>query len=177
MEPVSYKRRDCQDREKIEDFLAHARIGVIGIAGDEYPYTVPVNFVWHRGCIYLHGMGSGKKVRLLADNPAVSFTVYQEQGTVTDPVPCHADTAYMSVMIFGVARKVDDHAEAAEALQMVMDKYTPGFYKTKMSAAMVERYRSAMDGNAVAVFRITPKHLTAKENSAEPDALFLHKNL
>lgn len=174
MEHVSYTKRDCRDHDQINEFLASSRVGVIGIAGDEYPYTVPVNYVWHRGNVYFHGMGSGKKVRLLAENPAVSFTVYQEHGTVTDPVPCHADTSYFSVMIFGDAVKVADNNEAAEALQLILDKFMPEFYKQKLTAKLVENYRSGMDGNAVGVYRIEPKHVTAKENAVDPEAMFGH---
>ncbi|WP_019911707.1 pyridoxamine 5'-phosphate oxidase family protein [Paenibacillus sp. HW567] len=166
MEHVSYKQRDCRDQERIGEFLNTARIGVVGIGGDAYPYAVPVNYVWHEGAVYFHGMGSGKKVRLLAEHPAVSFTVYREDSTVTDPVPCKADTAYFSVMLFGEASRVTDMDEASGVLQKILDKYTPGFYKQEMTARMVEKYRSSMDGNAVAVYRLTPVHLTAKENAA-----------
>ncbi|MDF2926236.1 MAG: Pyridoxamine 5-phosphate oxidase-related protein [Paenibacillaceae bacterium] len=174
MEHVSYAKRDCRDQAVIGKFLNEARTGVIAIAGDEYPYGVPVNYVWHNGNIYFHGMGSGKKLRLLEHNSKVSFTVYKEHGTTTDPVPCHADTSYLSVMIFGEAARVTDHQEAAEALQLFLDKFTPGFYKQKLSPKMVEKYRSAMDGNAVAVIRITPVHLTAKENAVAPEEMFHH---
>ncbi|WP_058304226.1 pyridoxamine 5'-phosphate oxidase family protein [Gorillibacterium timonense] len=174
MEHVGYKQRNCEDKEKIHAFLAETRVGVVGISGDEYPYAVPVNYVWHRDSIYFHGMGSGKKVRLLEQNPNVSFTVYHEYGTVTDPVPCKADTSYMSVMLFGTAEKVKEAEEAAEALQKLMEKFTPGFYKQPIAPLLVERYRSSMDGNKVAVYRIVPKHLTAKENAADPQALFKH---
>lgn len=169
MESVSYKARECRDEEKIHRFLSQSRVGLVGIGGDEYPYVVPVNYVWHEGCIYFHGMGSGKKLRLLASHPSVSFTVYREAGTISDPVPCKADTSYMSVMVFGSAEKVTDIREAAEVLRQIINKFTPGVYKHSLSAKMVEGYRSAMDGNAVAVIRITPVHLTAKENDTAPD--------
>lgn len=174
MEQISYKQRDCQDEERIGRFLAESRIGVVGIPGDAYPYAVPVNYVWHKGKIYFHGMGSGKKMRLLGEKADVCFTVYHEHGTVTDPVPCHADTAYLSVMIFGQAERVADFEEAAEALQQVLEKYTPGFYGQTMSAKMVERYRSAKDSNPVSVFRIMPGYLTAKENPVDLAAMFKH---
>lgn len=174
MEQVSYKQRNCEDQEKINQFLANSRSGTIGIGGDEYPYVVPLNYVWVDGCIYFHGMGSGKTVRLLAEHKRVSFTVYREHGTVTDPVPCHADTSYFSVMLFGEVEKVVDHEEAAHALQVLLEKFMPGFYKQKLSANLVEKYRSGMDGNAVAVYRIKPIQVTAKENAVSPDMLFGH---
>ncbi|MBY9079746.1 pyridoxamine 5'-phosphate oxidase family protein [Paenibacillus sp. HN-1] len=169
MEEVSYTARNLKDQDQIGEFLSGSRVGVVGIAGDKYPYAVPVNYVWHDGAVYFHGMGSGKKLSLLKDNPDVSFTVFRENGTISDPVPCKADTSYKSVMIFGRAEKVEDVGEATGVLQAILDKFTPGFYKRAISETMVEKYRSAMDGNAVAVVKITPVHITAKANDAVPD--------
>ena len=176
MEQVRYKQRNCSDPEKIQLFLTNARVGIVGISTEKYPYSVPVNYVWHNGAVYFHGMGSGKKVELLSHSPLVCFTVFEEYGTVTDPVPCHADTSYMSVMLFGRARPVADSEEGAEALQKILDKYLPDFYKSKMSAALVEKYRSSHDNCPVAVFKILPDEMTAKENAAEPGSLFPHKH-
>ncbi|MNO48125.1 hypothetical protein D3C76_384540 [compost metagenome] len=47
----------------------------------------------------------------------------------------------------------------------IPDKYTRGFYKQVMSARMAGKYRSSMDVNEVADYRLTPFHLTAKENA------------
>jgi len=172
MEQIRYQRRICTDQEKINTFLQNARAGVVGINHTEYPYAVPVNFIWYKGAVYFHGVGSGKKFTLLSEKPNVCFTVYEEVGTVTDPVPCHADTAYMSVMLFGRAERVDDPEEAADVLQQLLGKFMPGFYKQKISGQLVSKYRSSLDGMGVAVFRIVPAELTAKENVAEPDQLF-----
>ncbi len=169
---IRYTARSCTDQEKINAFLTRSRVGVISMAAGDYPYAVPVNFVWLDGSVYFHGMGSGKKVDLLAAAPNVSFTVYEEIGTVTDPVPCHADTAYFSVMLFGKAQRVTDSQEAAGVLQALLQKFTPGLYEQRIQAKLVEGYRSALDGNAVSVFRVTPKELTAKENSAPKESLF-----
>lgn len=172
MEQIRYKQRNCEDSEKIERFLTETRVGVIGLSTKEYSYAVPVNYVWHDKAVYFHGMGSGKKVDLLMQSPAVCFTVFQEYGTVMDPVPCHADTSYMSVMLFGKACPVIDHEEGAQALQKIIDKYMPNFYKSKMSAALVEKYKSSHDQMPVAVFKLVPDAITAKENAAAPEALF-----
>ena len=171
MEQVSYKQRECSDTEKIESFLSQARTGVLGMSGKTYPYAVPVNFVWYDGAVYFHGMGSGKKEDILAEDPTVCFTVYREQGTVTDPVPCHADTAYMSVMIFGKAERLSDFNEAAAALQKLIDKYMPEYYSRPITGPLLERYRSSFDNRAVSVYRITPQDMTAKENLAPPDKI------
>ena len=172
MEQIRYKQRICTDQNKINDFLRQTRIGVLGLNAGEYPYSVPLNYIWHEGKIYFHGMGSGKKTQLLEEEPAVSFTVFEEAGTVKDPVPCHADTAYMSVMLFGHAKKLTDYTEAAKALQLLVEKYMPGFYRNPISASTAEHYRSSHDNRAVAVYKITPEAITAKENTAEEASLF-----
>lgn len=172
MEQIRYKQRICTDTAVIEEFLSVTRTGVLGISGAEYPYCVPVNYVWKDGAVYFHGLGSGKKVQLLKDNPEVSFTVYQEFGTVKDPVPCHADTSYRSVMLFGRVEKVEDFRESADALQAIVEKFMPGFYPGKISLALAEKYRSAHDNKAVAVYKIIPVEKTAKENVADKDNLF-----
>ncbi|WP_419770980.1 MAG: pyridoxamine 5'-phosphate oxidase family protein [Candidatus Marinarcus sp.] len=172
MNQIRYKQRVCNDQEKIGLFLSKTRVGVVSMVDGNVPYAVPVNFVWNEGKVYFHGMGSGKKVDILSKNNPISFTVFEEYGTVSDPMPCKADTAYMSVMIFGNARKVEDFEEAATALQKILDKYMPEFYKNPMSASLMEKYRSGHDQNRTAVFCISPDELTAKENYAEPEQLF-----
>ena len=131
-----------------------------------------MNYVWYEGAIFFHGMGSGKKADILSEEPPVSFTVYEETGTVTDPMPCHADTSYMSVMLFGKIEKVIDFEMAAIALWKLVEKYLPNYYKKPLTGSFIENYKSSMDGNTTAVFKLTPDHVTAKENQAEEDELF-----
>ncbi|MCC5467205.1 pyridoxamine 5'-phosphate oxidase family protein [Pelosinus baikalensis] len=172
MHQVSYTKRNCTDQNKIETFLLQERTGVLGMISDSLPYAVPVNYVWHNGSIYFHGMGSGKKVSILSKNPPVSFTIYKEHGTVMDPVPCHADTSYMSVMLFGQVAKVTDSEEAAAVLQKLLEKFMPQYYSHPLTSTLIEKYRSGMDGNGVAVYRLTPQDMTAKENAVAANQLF-----
>ena len=172
MTQIAYTQRACHDQERITDFLRTQRVGVLGLHTDDYPYPVPVNYVWHNDAMYFHGMGSNHKGELLQQAPKVGFTVFVEHGTVTARVACHADTAYLCVMVFGTAQQVTDPAEAADALQALVDKLTPGYYRSTITARMIERYRSGTGGNPVAVFRITPDLVTAKENTATADELF-----
>lgn len=174
MEGIRYKQRVWDNEQEIYAFLKEQRTGILAMQMEEFPYAIPINYVWLNNKIYFHGMGSGKKVELLKEGANVCFTVYFEFGTVTDPMPCHADTSYQSVVIFGKAERLTDFEESAEALQILVEKYMPGFYKQKMSGGLIEKYRSSMDGNGVAVYAITPVQLTAKQNKAEEADLFGH---
>lgn len=173
MQLIRYTKRVCKDKSIIEAFLKETRVGVVAMVDEEnVPYAIPVNYVWHQGSIYFHGMGSGKKESLLLENPSVCFTVFHEYGTVIDPVPCHADTAYRSVVIFGKAEKIIDANESALVLQKLLDKYTPHYYKHQLAGSLIEKYRSTHDGKVVSVFQIQPNELTAKENIAQESELF-----
>jgi hypothetical protein len=68
--------------------------------------------------------------------------------------------------------KVVDFDEAASILQNLMEKYTPGYYKHPLTATLIEKYKSSFDGNAVSIYRLTPKNMTAKENKTDENKLF-----
>jgi len=164
--------REVLDRSKVDDFLKKARIGHLGMVDGHLPYVVPLNFVWINEKFYFHGATGGRRNQVMDANPEVCCTVCEEYGTITDPVPAKTDTAYMSVMIFGKARPVDDLTEATHMLQEMMDKYVPGYYSRSLSRQHVEKYRSAVFGGPVQVYRIDPYHITAKENPVEEEKMY-----
>lgn len=109
MEQIKYTQRICNDKEKIDRFLTEKRVGTLSMCDKgEKPYALPMNYIYWKDKIYIHGMGSGKKNCILAENPSVCFTVFEEFGTVTDPVPAKCDTSYFSIVIFGKAVVVED---------------------------------------------------------------------
>ncbi|MGO4542810.1 pyridoxamine 5'-phosphate oxidase family protein [Paenibacillus sp. 2TAB19] len=156
--------RACSDQTKIDFFLNQAQTGFLGLSDGKLPYVVPLNFVWWNGAIYFHGAEEGRKVRIIADNNEACFTVSENYGTITHPVPAHTDTAYMSVMIFGKAEQVTEREEAHAAMRALLDKYVPGFYKDPLARTHLERYRSSK-GSATHVYKVSCETLTAKENA------------
>lgn len=171
MAMIRYRSRQCDDKEKTDRFLSEARIGFLGLTDGNQPYVVPLNFVWLRGSIYFHGAENGRKIELMKDNANACFTVCNEYGTLTDPVPAHTDTAYMSVMLFGKAVPVADLDEATEAMQYMLDKYVPGYYNRPLSKQHIEKYRSSF-GSAAAVYRLDPVNISTKENAFDPAKAF-----
>lgn len=173
MEQIRYTRRICTDQAKMERFLVDQRVGTLSMAGPAgQPYAVPVNYLYWNGKVYIHGMGSGKKNDLLAANPTVCFSVFAEFGTVTDAAPCKCDTSYFSVVLFGQALPVEDPEEKAQALTRLLAKFTPQLFKNPLAPQFAAKYRSALDNRAVAVYRIVPQELTAKENPVDPEHMF-----
>ncbi|MFA4134363.1 MULTISPECIES: pyridoxamine 5'-phosphate oxidase family protein [unclassified Brevibacillus] len=172
MDGVRYKMREVLDKSKIETFLQQARIGHLGMVDGHLPYVVPLNFVWTNGKLYFHGATGGRRNQVVDANPEVCFTVCEEYGTITDPVPAKTDTAYMSVIIFGKAEPIVDLDEATHMLQEMMNKYVPGYYNRPLPKQHVDKYRSAVFGGPVQVYRIDPQYITAKENPIEEEKMF-----
>ncbi|WP_442593532.1 pyridoxamine 5'-phosphate oxidase family protein [Neobacillus sp. D3-1R] len=160
---IRMKKLECTNQEKINTFLENTDTGFLGLSLNDFPYVVPLNFVWHNGNIYFHGASEGKKMEILAENQNVCFTVSASYGTMTDPVPAKTDTAYMSVMIFGEAKTLTDLPKATAVMQKMLEKYVPDYYDQPLSQTHVERYRSSL-GSKTSIIEIKTDNLTAKEN-------------
>ena len=171
MNPIRYAKRECTDQVRIEEFLAQAKTGFLGLSTKDQPYVVPLNFVWWRDSLYFHGAAEGRKIDMMNENNHVCFTISEEYGTLVSPIPAHTDTAYMSVIMFGRAEEVSDLEEATGAMQAMLDKYVPGYYHSPLAKSHVEKYRSSM-GSRTAIYRIKPTQLTAKVNDVNEEIAF-----
>ncbi|HLO12283.1 MAG TPA: pyridoxamine 5'-phosphate oxidase family protein [Pseudoneobacillus sp.] len=168
---IRMKKRECTDQEKINSFLQATETGYFGVSYEDFPYVVPLNYIWYEGKIYFHGTSEGKKMEILKQNPNVCFTVSASYGTMTDPVPAKTDTAYMSVMIFGKVEPLSDTTKATEVMQKMLEKYVPDYYHQPLSQAHLEKYRSSM-GSKTSIVEIKTEIITAKENEVEENKLF-----
>lgn len=171
MFPVRLQKRECTDQDKIQAFLLHAKTGFLGLSANDIPYVVPLNFVWLKESVYFHGAAEGQKITYMQKNPQACFTVSEEYGTMTSPIPAHTDTSYMSVIIFGQIQFVSDIDEAAEAMQFMLDKYVPGYYKQPLAKSHLEKYKSSL-GSTTQVFKLIATTISAKENEKNESAMF-----
>ena len=171
MHTIRQEKLQCIDNERVNQFLSVARTGCLGLSDGENPYVVPLNFIWMNNTLYFHGAAQGRKINLIQANRNCCFTIYEDYGTMVDPVPAKTDSAYMSVMLFGVLEEVSDLKEATAAMQAMLDKYVPGYYDNNLSQAHIEKYRSSLGSHTV-VFRLTPNLWTAKENQLNPELSF-----
>ncbi len=171
MKKVRQEKLECTDEKRIDQFLIAARTGYLGLTDGELPYVVPLNFIWMNGALYFHGAAQGRKIELIRTNSNCCFTVAEDYGTMVSPVPAKTDTAYMSVMLFGKLEAVTDLNEATEVMQVMLDKYVPGYYDKRLSSSHVEKYRSSL-GSHTAVFKLVPSAQTAKENPLDQELLF-----
>jgi len=144
MFPIRNEKRTCTDTGKIQHFLEHAQTGFLGLSSEDVPYVIPLNFVWLNDAIYFHGAEEGRKVTYIENNPLACFTVSENYGTITSPIPAKTDTAYMSVVIEGSLVRLTEINEATQAMQVMLDKYVPGYYDRPLGQPHLEGYVSLL---------------------------------
>ncbi len=112
-------------RVEMEQILGEEVLGYLGLAGDEQPYVVPLNYAYAAGKILFHCALTGQKLDAIRRNPRVCFTVGRQTGEVRDHggSPCHVDSD--SVICYGRARLLDNLAERAVALNAFNRRYRP----------------------------------------------------
>ena len=133
--------------------LEQGSCGVLACLGDDdYPYAVPLSYVYNDGHIYFHSALEGHKVDALRRCEKVSFCVV-EQDLV---IPEELTTYFRSVVAFGRARLIEDEAEKNAALTLLGLRYLPG------GDAEVQKHISDAI-RRTAVVDIEIEHLTGKE--------------
>lgn len=137
------------ERERI---LREGKTAVLALAGDDgYPYAVPVNYVYDGGKIYFHCAKTGHKLDALRRCEKVSVCVVDRD----DVAPERLATDYMSVIVFGRARILEDDEEIYRAVEVFGLKYNPD-----REAVRCEIRR---EWDALCCVEITVDHMTGKE--------------
>ena len=118
--------------------------GVLACLGDEdYPYAVPLSYVYFNDKIYFHSAKAGHKIDAITKNPKVSFSVIDEDTIVSEKYT----TYFRSVLAFGKARIVEGD-EWLEAFKALVEKYSgdqPEEAKYKEIAGCRQTYMIAID--------------------------------
>ena len=88
------------------------------------PYITPLNYFYREGKIYFHSKLTGRKLENIAGNNRVCFEVSETvKLPVTNDRPCACSTRYSSVLAFGAARVIEDEAEKAALLNLLVERY------------------------------------------------------
>jgi nitroimidazol reductase NimA-like FMN-containing flavoprotein (pyridoxamine 5'-phosphate oxidase superfamily) len=126
--------------------------GVLACSGDEdYPYAVPLSYVYFNDKIYFHSAKAGHKIDAITKNPKVSFAVIDEDTIVSEEYT----TYFRSVIAFGRAR-IAEGEEWMEAFRALVEKYSgdqPEEAKLKEINGCMQAYLIAIDID----------HITGKE--------------
>lgn len=120
------KKYIWDDQDAIDEFLADQEIGHLStIDEDGWPNSVPVNYIWHGGAIYIHG-GLGRKVDNLRRDSKASFVVTEALGVLTIEItgsPCNDTQLGRSVLLRGHLREIRNPDQKLRMLNKMIAKY------------------------------------------------------
>ena len=128
MRGMTRRELEITDLDRIRQILEEAKVLHLGIAVDNEPYVVPMNygFCLEEGklTLYLHCAVQGKKLDMMARNPNVFFSLETGLTPFEGEKPCQYGLSYSSVMGRGTARFVEDAEEKMEAMTVLMKTQT-----------------------------------------------------
>ena len=128
MQGMTKRERQVTDLERIREILDQARILHLGLAVDNEPYVVPMNYGYTmedgRLVLYLHSALRGKKLDMLRANPNVFFEMECDLVPFESKVPCQYGLSYSSIMGRGRAQIVEDVEEKKHAMTLLMKTQT-----------------------------------------------------
>lgn len=128
-ELVTARRKDraVTDESWIEDMLVKSATGVLATSRDGQPFVNMNVFVYDAKaqCIYLHTAAEGQTRTNVEQNERVCFCVHDMGRLLPAMYALNFSVEYSGVAVFGRVEIVRDQTEAAQALQLLLDKYAP----------------------------------------------------
>ena len=163
MQGLTKREARVTDPQQIAHILDTAKVLHLGLAVNEEPYVVPMNYGYTmedgKLTLYLHSAVQGKKLDMLRANPRVFFSMDCDRMPFEGRVPCQYGLVYSSIMGRGTATIVEDVEEKKQAMSILMKT------QTGKEFSFNERLVSI-----VAVIRIDVTEYTAKHRPL-PEAM------
>lgn len=128
MQGLTKRESRVTDPTEIIRILDTAKVLHLGLAVDNEPYVVPMNYGYTvedgRLTLYLHSAVKGKKLDMLQANSKVFFEIDCDRMPFEGRVPCQYGMVYSSVMGRGSAAIVEDVEEKMQAMSILMKTQT-----------------------------------------------------
>ena len=116
------RKKQSLPQQEIADILHKRTSGVLALLGDnDYPYAVPISYVYDDGKIYFHSAKRGHKIDAVQKTAKASFCVVDKDFFV----PEEYTTYFRSVIAFGQIKVIEDESEKRAAIEKLAIKYAP----------------------------------------------------
>ncbi len=162
MQGMTKRELQVTDLNEIRAILDTAKVLHLGLAVNNEPYVVPMNYGYTmengKLTLYLHSAVKGKKLDMLQANPNVFFELDCNRKPFEGEKPCQYGLAYSSVMGRGKAVMVEDVEEKMAAMTTLMKT------QTDKDFTFNERLVSIVAVIRIDVSEYTAKHRPIPEN-------------
>ena len=162
MQGMTKREFRITDQSRITEILDRGKVLHLGLAVDNEPYVVPMNYGYcmENGnlVLYLHSAVQGKKLDMIHANSRVFFEIDCDLLPFESEKPCQYGLAYSSIMGRGTARIVEDVEEKKKAMSILMKT------QTGKDFSFEDRLVSIVAVIRIDVTEYTAKHRPVPEN-------------
>ena len=147
------RKRQLLSEEESISILQKSTSGSLALLGDnDYPYAVPISYVYHEGKLFFHSALAGHKVDAIRNHDKASFCVIERD----DVQPELYTTFFRSVIAFGRIHIIEDEQEKLATARMLGNRYNPN-----QDEALQKEIESGF--SRMLAIRLDIEHLTGKE--------------
>ncbi len=148
------RKKQILSNKEIIELLEKGTSGVLALLGDnEYPYAVPISYVYDNSKIYFHGSKMGHKIDAIRKCSKASFCVIAQDEISPEPYT----TYFKSVIAFGKIRILEDENKIREAIEKLSIKYHP------TDSIENRNQEIAREWKALCMMELSVEHMTGKE--------------
>jgi uncharacterized protein len=127
--PSRLAKRANYEMETIYSILDEALYCTISFVMNGKPFSIPTAFVRYADKIYIHGSVGSHFIREIEKGIPVCISVTLMDAIVVARSAFHHSINYRSVIIFGMAEKIDDLYKKTEAFEWLTNKIVPGSWE------------------------------------------------
>ena len=148
------RKKQALSPQEIEHILYKGTSGVLALMGDnDYPYAVPISYVYVGEKIYFHSAKCGHKLDAIGKNANASFCVIDQDLVVPEEYTSY----FRSVIAFGQIQIITDERKKRSAIEKLAVKYAPNNTAVSCDNAINREWKS------LCMLEMIIDHMTGKE--------------
>lgn len=148
------RKKQMLSIEECIEILNKGTSGVLALLGDHnYPYAIPISYVYCNSKLYFHGSKSGHKIDAINKCSKASFCVIDQDNII----PEEYTTYYRSVIAFGNIHIMENEIEIKKAMEDLAKKYSPADNETGRNAEIEKEWKH------LCMMEFSIEHLSGKE--------------
>lgn len=118
------KDKEILNKEELYSIMEEAKVCRLGLARNNKPYVIPLNFGYKDDCLYFHSAKQGKKIDILKENDRVGFEIDILRNIRKADTPCEFGTTYSSIIGQGKGEIINDIQEKRKGLEIIINHYS-----------------------------------------------------
>lgn len=144
------QNRATYDVATINSILDAGFLCNVGYIYEGYPITIPMAYARKEDKIYIHGSTGNRMLLGILESGKTSISVNHLDGLVLARSGLHHSVNYRSATLFGTVKKVENDAEKADILKLIVNQMVPNHWDS-----LRPMHQKELDRTLVVEFSIT----------------------